>query len=52
MALDTLERELSRERVRRRDTARRPKKYFVAHQGLLPEGEPALPPARRRRRSA
>jgi ribosome-associated translation inhibitor RaiA len=47
-AVETLERELSRERERRRDNARRPKKYFVAHQGLLPEGEPALPPRRRR----
>jgi ribosome-associated translation inhibitor RaiA len=51
-ALAALERELIRERQRRRDAARRPKKYFVAHQGMLPEGEPALPRPRRRRRSA
>jgi ribosome-associated translation inhibitor RaiA len=51
-ALTALERELVRAGQRRRDAARRPKKYFVAHQGLLPDGEPALPPARRRRRSA
>jgi putative sigma-54 modulation protein len=52
IAAETLERELMRERQRRRDAARRPKKYFVAHQGLLADGEAALPPARRRRRSA
>ena len=51
-ALAALERELARAQQRRRDAARRPKKYFVAHQGLQPEGEPAMPPARRRRRSA
>jgi ribosome-associated translation inhibitor RaiA len=51
-AADAIERELTRERQRRRDKARRPKKYVVAHQGLLPEGEAAMPPARRRRRSA
>ena len=47
-----LEHELSRERQRRRDVARRPKKYFVAEQGHRPDGEAALPPVRRRRRSA
>jgi ribosome-associated translation inhibitor RaiA len=56
LALDTvleiLGRELKGQRERRRDAARRPKKYFVARQALLPEGEAALPPARRRRRSA
>jgi ribosome-associated translation inhibitor RaiA len=51
-ALEALERELVSERKRRRDLARRPKKYFVAQQGFLPDGEAALPPARRRRRSA
>jgi putative sigma-54 modulation protein len=51
-ALAALERELVRTLQRRRDAARRPKKYFVAHQGMLPDGEPALPPARRRGRSA
>jgi putative sigma-54 modulation protein len=51
-ALAALERELARAHQRRRDAARRPKKYFVAHQGMLPDGEPALPPTRRRRRSA
>jgi ribosome-associated translation inhibitor RaiA len=51
-ALEALERELDRVRQRQRDAARRPKKYFVAHQGLLPEGEAALPPPRRRRRNA
>jgi ribosome-associated translation inhibitor RaiA len=51
-AIEALERELTREGQRRRDAARRPKKYFVAHQGLQPDGEAALPPARRRRRSA
>jgi putative sigma-54 modulation protein len=51
-ALAALEREMARGLERRRDAARRPKKYFVAHQGMLPEGEAALPPARRRRRSA
>jgi ribosome-associated translation inhibitor RaiA len=51
-AIAALEREVTRERQRRRDAARRPKKYYVAHQGLLPEGEAALPPPRRRRRSA
>ena len=51
-ALAALEHELSRERRRRRDVARRPKKYYVAEQGLLPDGEPGLPPVRRRRRSA
>jgi ribosome-associated translation inhibitor RaiA len=49
-ALEALEHELVRERQRRRTLARRPKKYFVATQGLQVEGEPALPPARRRRR--
>jgi ribosome-associated translation inhibitor RaiA len=47
-----LEQELTRERQRRRDAARRPKKYFAAGLGHLPEGEAALPPVRRRRRSA
>jgi ribosome-associated translation inhibitor RaiA len=51
-ALAALEREVTRAQQRRRDAARRPKKYFVAHQGLLPDGEPAMPPARRRRGSA
>jgi ribosome-associated translation inhibitor RaiA len=51
-ALGALEHELERVRERRRDVARRPKKYYIAHQGLTPEGEAALPPARRRRRSA
>ena len=51
-ALAALEHELERDRGRRRDVARRPKKYFVAHQGLTPDGEAALPPLRRRRRSA
>ena len=57
LALDAacaaLEHELSRERRRRRDVARRPKKYFVAEQGHLVDREAALPPvSRRRRRSA
>ena len=51
-AYTALEHELSRERQRRRDVARRPKKYFVAEQGNRPDGEAALPPVRRRRRSA
>ena len=51
-AFSALEHELVRERQRRRDVARRPKKYFVASQGNLPDGEAALPPVRRRRRSA
>lgn len=51
-AIDTLGRELKSDRQRRRDAARRPKKYYVAHQGLRADGEAALPPARRRRRSA
>jgi len=51
-ALEVLERELERERGRRRDAARRPKKYFVARQALLPDGDAALPPPRRRRRGA
>jgi ribosome-associated translation inhibitor RaiA len=50
-AIAALERETARERERRRDLARRPKKYFVAHEGLRAEGEAALPPPRRRRRS-
>ncbi|HEU4370942.1 MAG TPA: HPF/RaiA family ribosome-associated protein [Methylomirabilota bacterium] len=49
-ALGALRRELKAGRERRRDAARRPKKYYVAHRALLPEGEAALPPARRRRR--
>jgi len=56
LAFDTaytaLEQELTRDRQRRRDVARRPKKYFTASLGHLPEGEAALPPVRRRRRSA
>ena len=51
-AVDTLERELERARGKRRDQARRPRKYYVANQGLKPDGEAALPPARRRRRPA
>ena len=51
-AYTALEHELTRERQRRRDVARRPKKYFVADLGLRPEGEAALPPVRKRRRSA
>jgi ribosome-associated translation inhibitor RaiA len=51
-ALEAVERELARERGKQRDQARRPKKYYVAHQGLQPEGEAALPPPRRRRRNA
>jgi putative sigma-54 modulation protein len=51
-AIEALGREVIRDRQRRRDTARRPKKYFVAYRGLEPDGEAALPPARRRRRSA
>jgi len=51
-AFTALEQELTRERQRRRDVARRPKKYYVAGQGNLPDGEAALPPVRRRRRSA
>jgi ribosome hibernation promoting factor len=51
-ALEALERELTRERGKRRDLSRRPKKYFVADQGLRAGGEAAMPPVRRRRRSA
>jgi ribosome-associated translation inhibitor RaiA len=51
-ALEALDRLLVRERQRRRELARRPKKYFVAEQGHQPDGEAALPPPRRRRRSA
>jgi hypothetical protein len=51
-AYAALEHELSRERRRRRDVKRRPKKYFTASLGHLPDGEAALPPVRRRRRSA
>jgi putative sigma-54 modulation protein len=50
--IEALERGVRRDRQRRRDAARRPKKYFIAHRGLTVEGEAALPPARRRRRSA
>lgn len=50
--IEALEREVRRDRQRRRDAARRPKKYFVAHRGLQPDGAAELPPARRRRRSA
>jgi ribosome-associated translation inhibitor RaiA len=51
-AMEALEREMLRDRARRRDLARRPKKYFVADQARQPDGEAALPPVRRRRRSA
>ena len=51
-ALEALGRELVRDRQRRRDMARRPKKYFVAQQALRPDGEAALPPVRHGRRSA
>lgn len=51
-AVEALGRELRSDRQRRRDAARRPKKYYVAYQGLQPDGEAGLPPARRRRRSA
>jgi len=51
-AYAALEHELARERQRRRTMARRPKKYFVADQGNMTDGEAALPPVRRRRRSA
>jgi ribosome-associated translation inhibitor RaiA len=51
-ALEAIGRELQRERSKSRTRNRRPKKYFVARQGLQPDGEAALPPARRRRRSA
>jgi ribosome-associated translation inhibitor RaiA len=51
-ALEALQRELLRDRGKRRDLARRPKKYYVADQGLRPGGEAALPAVRRRRRSA
>ena len=50
-AIDALEHELLRDRDRRRDLARRPKKYFIADQGARIEGEAALPPVRRRRRA-
>jgi putative sigma-54 modulation protein len=50
-ALDTLGRELKRDRERRRDARRRPKKYFAARQALATD-EPPAPPARPRRRSA
>jgi ribosome-associated translation inhibitor RaiA len=49
-ALEALERELLRDRGKRRDLARRPKKYFVADLATRPDGEAALPPVRRRRR--
>jgi putative sigma-54 modulation protein len=51
-ALEALERELKSLRERRRDAARRPKKYFAARKALQLDGEQARPPARRRRRSA
>jgi ribosome-associated translation inhibitor RaiA len=51
-ALEALQHELLRDRGRRRTLARRPKKYFVAEQANQPDGEAALPPVRRRRRSA
>jgi ribosome-associated translation inhibitor RaiA len=51
-ALEALERELLRDRERRRALARRPKKYFVADLATRPDGEAALPAVRRRRRSA
>ena len=50
-ALDALEHELLRDRDRRRDLARRPKKYFVADLATRINGEAALPPVRRRRRA-
>jgi ribosome-associated translation inhibitor RaiA len=50
-AMDALEHELLKDRDRRRDLARRPKKYFVADQAARVEGEAALPPVRRRRRA-
>lgn len=49
-ALEALERELRKDQGKRRDLARRPKKYFVADLGTRPDGEAALPPVRRRRR--
>jgi ribosome hibernation promoting factor len=51
-ALRALERQLTREQGKRRDLSRRPKKYFVADQGLRPDGDAAMPPVRRHRRSA
>jgi len=51
-AYAALEHELTRERQRRRDASRRPKKYFAAGLGHLPDGEAGLPPVRHRRRSA
>ena len=51
-ALEALQHELQRDREKRRDLARRPKKYFVAEQGTQPDGEAALPAVRRRRREA
>ena len=51
-ALDVVARELKAQRERRRDAARRPKKYFIARQALLPDGDAALPLPRRRRRTA
>jgi ribosome-associated translation inhibitor RaiA len=51
-ALEALERGLNRDRGKRRDLSRRPKKYFIADQGFRPDGDAALPPVRRRRRSA
>jgi len=50
-AFDTLARELKRDRERRRDAARRPKKYFAARKALAAD-EGSAPPARPRRRSA
>jgi ribosome-associated translation inhibitor RaiA len=50
-AVDTLERELERARGKRRDQARRPRKYYVAKQGLKPDGDAALPSPRWRRRT-
>lgn len=51
-AFAALEHELGRAREVRRSMARRPKKYFVADQGMRPDHEAGLPPVRRRRRSA
>ncbi|HXH81722.1 MAG TPA: HPF/RaiA family ribosome-associated protein [Candidatus Tectomicrobia bacterium] len=38
-AFEALEREVARDRERARDVQRRPKKYFVARQALLPDGD-------------
>ena len=50
MAFEALEREIGRDRERARDVQRRPKKYFVARQALLPDGDVQRPvPIERRR---